>query len=85
MPQSLIDLAWKRAAKRVVFVAMEATVTELLRETGKVLAAIEKGKTVIITEHGKPKAKITPVSHRDAEAAGRALLAIGPVKFAPRK
>ena len=67
------------------FMAMEATVTELRQQTGKVLSAIEKGKTVIITERGKPKARIAPVSPRDKAAAAKALRAIGPIHFLPRK
>ena len=59
--------------------------TELRQETAKVLLAVEKGQTVTVTEHGKPKLRIVPISHRNKAAAAKALVAIGPIKVLPRK
>jgi prevent-host-death family protein len=40
---------------------VEATLTELQRETAKVLGqVIHAGKSVTLTEHGQPVAKIVP-------------------------
>lgn len=66
---------------------MEATLTELRRETTKVVRpAMHGGQEVTITEHGQPKFKVVPVRKPiDRRAACEALIAIGPVKFLPRK
>lgn len=66
---------------------MEATLTELRRETTKVVRpAMHGGKEVTITEHGQPMFKIVPVRPAlDRAAALQALIAIGPVDFRPRK
>jgi len=64
---------------------MEATLTELKRDAGKVIRAIEQGQTLTITDHGKPKARVVPCSPKDKVAAAKALMAIGPVEFLPRK
>lgn len=66
---------------------MEATLTELRRETTKVVRpAMHGGQEVTITEHGKAMFKIVPVRPPvDRKAALEALRAIGPVDFKPRK
>ncbi len=65
---------------------MEATLTELRRETTRVVRPARHGnKEVTITEHGEPKFKIVPLPKVDRKQALKALMAIGPVKFLPRK
>ena len=66
---------------------MEATLTELRRETTKVVRpAMHGGEEVTITEHGQPMFKIVPVRPAlDRKKACEALIAIGPVDFVPRK
>ena len=64
---------------------VEATMTELRNETGKIMAAVEKGKTVTIMDRGKPKARIVPAKMANKAAAAKALCAIGPIDFLPRK
>ena len=65
---------------------MKATLSELHRETKKVLRpVIDGGKTVELTDHGEVRAKITPVPKLDRRKAWRDLVAIGPVKILPRK
>ena len=43
------------------------------------------GEEVTITEHGEPKFKVVPVSKLDRRKACEDLMAIGPVRFKPRK
>lgn len=66
---------------------VEATLTELRRETTKVVRpAMHGGEEVTITEHGKPMFKIVPVRPPlDRHQALKDLMAIGPVEFLPRK
>lgn len=64
---------------------MQATLTELRRETGRILRAAEQGKDVVLTEHGEPKLKLSVVKPIDRKAAAAALRAIGPVELPPRK
>ena len=66
---------------------MEATLTELRRETTKVVRhAMHGGEEVTITEHGQPMFKIVPVRPAlDRQAALKSLMAIGPVEFKPRQ
>ncbi len=66
---------------------VEATLTELRRETTKVVRpAMHGGEEVTITEHGQPMFKIVPVRPAlDRKAALKALMAIGPVDLPPRK
>jgi prevent-host-death family protein len=47
------------------------------RRFSELLRTVKKGRSVIVTSHGKPVAKITPVTEdqRVAEAARSALLA----------
>ena len=65
---------------------MEAPMTELRRDTTRVVRAADSGREVILTEHGEPRYKITRVRRNiDRKAAAAALRAIGPVDFLPRK
>jgi prevent-host-death family protein len=65
---------------------MQATLTELRRETSKVIRpVINGGEILTLTEHGQPCAKIIPVPKVDRLAALAALRAIGPVTLPKRK
>ncbi len=65
---------------------MTATLTELRRDTSKVVrAATEGGETVVLTEHGQPCAEIRPVRKFDRRAACEALIALGPIDLPPRQ
>ena len=66
--------------------AMKATLTELRRQTSKVVRpVIHGGRKVTLTEHGEKCAEIVPLRKIDRRAACEALMAIGPVDFLPRK
>ena len=67
------------------FVLVEATLTELHRDTSRVVRAADNGKEVILTDHGEPRYKLKRVKPIDRKAAAAALRAIGPVEFLPRK
>jgi prevent-host-death family protein len=70
----------------VYFDPMTATLTELRRDTSKVIRpAIHAGETVVLTEHGEPCAEIVPVRKIDRIQALQDLQAIGPVPLRPRK
>lgn len=65
---------------------MQASLTELRRETSKVIwPVIHGGEVLTLTEHGQPCAKIMPVPKLDRLAALAALRAIGPVTLPERK
>ncbi len=64
---------------------MHATLTELRRETGRIIRAAEKGSEVVLTEHGQPRLKLSAVKPIDRKAAAAALRAIGPVELPSRK
>ncbi len=64
---------------------MRATLTELRRETGRIIRAAEKGARVILTEHGEPRLTLSAVKPIDRKAAAAALKAIGPVDIRPRR
>ena len=64
---------------------MQATLTELRRDTSRVVRAADTGAEIILTEHGEPRYKITRVRKIDRKAAAAALRAIGPVDFLPRR
>jgi prevent-host-death family protein len=64
---------------------MEATLTELRRDTSRIVRAADAGEEVILTEHGQPRYKLQRVRPVDRKAAAEALRAIGPVTFLPRK
>jgi prevent-host-death family protein len=72
--------------KSVYFVHMRATLTELRRDTSRVVRpVIHGGEKLTLTEHGKPCAEIVPVRKIDRKRALADLIAIGPVDFLPRK
>jgi prevent-host-death family protein len=64
---------------------VEATLTELRRETSKVVRAADEGQEVIITDQGEPRYKLQRIRKVDYKAAAQALREIGPVNFLPRK
>lgn len=65
---------------------MEATLTQLRRQTRKVLRPVLQGaRRVILTEHGEAVAEISPKSPPDRIRALELLRAIGPVKLAVRR
>lgn len=65
---------------------MKATLTELRRETSRVLRpVIHAGKTVTLTEHGEDVAEITPKHPADRLRALELLRAIGPLDLPARK
>jgi prevent-host-death family protein len=73
------------SVKSVYFVLVQATLTELRRDTSRVVRAADNGEEVILTEHGEPRYKLQRVQAIDRKAAAAALRAIGPVTFLPRK
>lgn len=65
---------------------MKATLTELRRDTSKVLGPVIHGaKTVILTEHGQDVAAIIPKSKADRTRALELLRKIGPVDLSSRR
>ena len=64
---------------------MKATLTELRRDTSRIVRAADNGGEVILTEHGEPRYKLQRVKTIDRKAAAAALRAIGPVEFLARK
>ena len=64
---------------------MQATLTELRRDTSRVVRAADNGQEVILTEHGEPRYKIQRLRKIDRKAAARALREIGPIELPPRK
>lgn len=64
---------------------MQATLTQLRRQTGKIIRAAEQGAEVVLTQHGEARLVLTAVKPVDRKAAAAALKAIGPVEFLPRK
>jgi prevent-host-death family protein len=64
---------------------MKATLTELRRETSRILGpVIHASRKVILTEHGREVAAIVPMVEPDRKRALRMLAAIGPVDL-PRR
>jgi prevent-host-death family protein len=74
-----------KSAYFVYFIGMTATLTELRRDTSRVMRSADKGGEIILTEHGEPRYRIKAVKRVDRKAAAAALRAIGPVEFLPRK
>lgn len=65
---------------------MQATLTELHRETSKLVrASIRTGERLTVTDQGQPCVEILPVRKLDRAAALKALIAIGPVDIQPRQ
>jgi prevent-host-death family protein len=67
--------------KSVYFTFVQATLTELRRDTSRVVRAADNGEEVILTEHGEPRYKLQRVQAIDRKVAAAALRAIGPVTF----
>lgn len=72
--------------KCVFFILMQATLTELRRETSRILGpVIHASQKVLITEHGRKIAAIVPISEPDRKRALQMLTAIGPVEMPNRR
>jgi prevent-host-death family protein len=63
---------------------MEATLTELRRNTLRVVHAADKGK-VIVTRHGSPAYTIERIRKIDRAGLAQALRELGPIDLPPRK
>jgi len=65
---------------------MNATLTELRRETSRILRPVIHGaQTVTLTEHGQMVAEICPKTSPDRKRALELLTAVGPVELPARK
>ena len=64
---------------------MTATLTELRRDTSRIVRSAAAGRDVVLTEHGEPRYRIQRIKKIDRKAAAAALRAIGPVALPPRK
>jgi antitoxin (DNA-binding transcriptional repressor) of toxin-antitoxin stability system len=72
--------------KYVFFTQMKATLTELRRETSRILGpVIHASKKVVLTEHGRNIAAIVPMVEPDRKRALRLLASIGPVEMPERR
>jgi len=72
--------------KCVFFILMQATLTELRRETSRILGpVIHASQKVLITEHGRKIAAIVPIAEPDRKRALQMLTAIGPVEMPNRR
>ncbi len=72
--------------KYVFFTQMKATLTELRRETSRILGpVIHASKKVVLTEHGRNIAMIVPMVEPDRKRALRLLASIGPVEMPERR
>jgi antitoxin (DNA-binding transcriptional repressor) of toxin-antitoxin stability system len=72
--------------KYVFFTQMKATLTELRRETSRILGpVIHASKKVVLTEHGRNIAAIIPMVEPDRKRALRLLASIGPVEMPERR
>ena len=59
--------------------------TDLARKTREVVRPVQAGKEVILTEHGKPIAKIVPFRKTERKRLVEALKALGPIDLPSRK
>ena len=77
---------WWRGREKYVFLALvRATLTELRRDTSKVIRpVIHAAKSVVLTEHGQEVAEILPKARPDRARAIELLTAIGPVRLPAR-
>ncbi|MBU6409531.1 MAG: type II toxin-antitoxin system prevent-host-death family antitoxin [Verrucomicrobia bacterium] len=64
---------------------MKATLTELRRETSRIVRAADEGQEVILTEHGQPRFRLQPIKSVDRKAALALLKSMGPIELPPRK
>jgi antitoxin (DNA-binding transcriptional repressor) of toxin-antitoxin stability system len=75
-----------KAKKYVFFTQIKATLTELRRETSRILGpVIHASKKVVLTEHGRSIAAIVSMVEPDRKRALRLLAAIGPVEIPERR
>lgn len=73
-------------AQNVYFAPVEATLTELHRDTAKLVRpVIHGGRKLTLTDRGEPCAEIVPVEKVDRKAALKSLRSIGPVEMPRRK
>jgi len=63
----------------------KATLTELRRNTSRVVEAADRGEEVILTEHGQPKYRLERIREIDWKAALALLKEMGPINLPPRK
>jgi antitoxin (DNA-binding transcriptional repressor) of toxin-antitoxin stability system len=69
-----------------IFGGVKTKLAQLRRDTAKVVRpAIRGGEKLTLPGRGQPCAKIIPLPKIDRRAACQDLMAIGPVKFLPRK
>ncbi len=65
---------------------MNATLTELHRNTSEVMEPVlNGGKSIILTNHGKPVAEIKPRKPIDRQKLIAALRALGPIELPARQ
>jgi prevent-host-death family protein len=65
---------------------VKATLTQLRRDIAKIVRlVIHGGKKITLTEHGRTCAEVVPLRKIDRRAVCRDLIAMGSVKFLPRK
>src|ERR1035438_7026648 len=68
------------SVKSVYFIFVQATLTELRRDTSRVVRpVIHGGKRLTLTEHGQPCAEIVPLRKLDRKALCQALIDLGPI------
>ena len=72
-------------ADNTYFELVEATLTKLARKTKEVVRPVQAGKEVVLTEHGKPIAKIVPIRKTDRKRLAEAVMALGPIDLPSRK
>jgi antitoxin (DNA-binding transcriptional repressor) of toxin-antitoxin stability system len=71
--------------KSVYFESVQATLTELRRDTSRIVRAADEGQEVVLTEHGQPRYQLKRIKPIDWKRAAAMLAAIGPVNLPPRK
>lgn len=68
------------------FAPMKVTLTELHRDTAKIVRpVIHGGQKLILTDRGEECAQIVPLPGRDRKKALELLRSLGPVELPPRK
>jgi antitoxin (DNA-binding transcriptional repressor) of toxin-antitoxin stability system len=72
--------------KSVYFIFVQATLTELRRDTARVVCpVIPGGERLTLTDHGQPCAEIVPLRKIDRKALCQALIDLGPIDLLSRK
>ena len=69
----------------VYFESMNATLTDLRRDTSRLVRSVDDGDELILTQHGRPRYRLNRVKSLDRKAAAAALRAIGPVELPARQ